>query len=276
MIINHRDVEYLRACFAGEKLYGDDFNSEELAQWYADEAEAYADLGAKDREHYSYKYHLINRLNLFNHLPEQEHFDRALGFGSAYGEEFLPLVKRIRNISVLDPSGAFSRSDLEGVPLDYRKPNTDGHMDYEDSSFDLVVCCAALHHVANVSFVISEFGRILKPGGYALIREPVVSMGDWRTHRRGLTARERGIPLPLMRRMIDAAGLAIHKETLAGFPLVRKLGDKVGSSVHKSIFLTRLDRALAHGFAFNWSYHAKGLWQHLRPTYASFVTRNAI
>lgn len=273
MKTSQHDEEYLRACFAGEKLYGNDFNGEELAHWYADEAEAYANLGAKKREGYNYKYHLINQLNLFEHIPDQKYFDRALGFGSAYGEEFLPLIKRISNISILDPSGAFPRSNLEGVPLDYCKPNIDGRMDYKDSSFDLVVCCAALHHVANVSLVISEFGRILRGGGYALIREPIVSMGDWRKHRRGLTNRERGIPLPLMRRMIGEAGFIIQKETLAGFPPVRRLGAKVGTSVYRSVFLTRLDVALARAFAFNWRYHARGIWQHLRPTHCSFVTR---
>ncbi len=34
---------------SGERLYGDDFTIEEIQKWFADEAEGYADLGAKEK-----------------------------------------------------------------------------------------------------------------------------------------------------------------------------------------------------------------------------------
>jgi hypothetical protein len=35
----------------------------------------------------------------------------------------------------------------------------------------------------------------LKPNGYLLLREPIISMGDWSFPRKGLTKNERGIPV---------------------------------------------------------------------------------
>jgi len=37
---------------SGERLYGDDFTIEEIQKWFADEAEGYADLCAKEKDRY--------------------------------------------------------------------------------------------------------------------------------------------------------------------------------------------------------------------------------
>lgn len=49
----------------------------------------------------------------------------------------------------------------------------DGHrMDLDDGSVDRVLCFDALHHVANMREVLSEMGRVLRPGGLAGYSEP--------------------------------------------------------------------------------------------------------
>jgi SAM-dependent methyltransferase len=49
----------------------------------------------------------------------------------------------------------------------------DGHrMDLPDESVDRVLCFDALHHVANMSEVLAEMGRVLRPGGVAGFSEP--------------------------------------------------------------------------------------------------------
>ena len=50
--------QQLAVYLSGKKLYGDDFSASQIAQWYADEAEAYADLGAANRHSYCYGYHV--------------------------------------------------------------------------------------------------------------------------------------------------------------------------------------------------------------------------
>ena len=56
-----------------------------MEQWFAEEAEGYADLGAKDRATYRYTYHALNWYHGFRHLPPRE-FHAVLGLGSAYGD----------------------------------------------------------------------------------------------------------------------------------------------------------------------------------------------
>ncbi len=49
----------------------------------------------------------------------------------------------------------------------------DGHrMELDDASVDRVLCFDALHHVANTREVLSEMGRVLRPGGLAGFSEP--------------------------------------------------------------------------------------------------------
>jgi 2-polyprenyl-3-methyl-5-hydroxy-6-metoxy-1,4-benzoquinol methylase len=49
----------------------------------------------------------------------------------------------------------------------------DGYrMDLDDKSVDRVLCFDALHHVANTRDVLSEMGRVLRPGGLAGFSEP--------------------------------------------------------------------------------------------------------
>jgi SAM-dependent methyltransferase len=49
----------------------------------------------------------------------------------------------------------------------------DGHrMDLDDASVDRILCFDALHHVANMRDVLSEMGRVLRPGGLAGFSEP--------------------------------------------------------------------------------------------------------
>ena len=49
----------------------------------------------------------------------------------------------------------------------------DGHrMDLADASVDRVLCFDAFHHVSNVREVLSEMGRVLRPGGMAGFSEP--------------------------------------------------------------------------------------------------------
>ncbi len=38
----------------GKKLYGDDFNLDEIKRWFEDEKEGYANLGAKNKERYRF------------------------------------------------------------------------------------------------------------------------------------------------------------------------------------------------------------------------------
>ena len=81
--MNDDPHHYLR----GQAIFGDDFQQDEIDAWFRDEAEGYANLGAKNSYNYKYAYHAMNRIHGFNMIPSSRRFDHVLGFGSAYGDE---------------------------------------------------------------------------------------------------------------------------------------------------------------------------------------------
>ena len=263
-------LDDIERCLRGEKLYGDDFCAAEIEQWYADEAEAYANLGAKDRENYQYKYEQMNRVFGYHYLDNRQ-FAHVLGFGSAYGDELEPIARRIKRLTIVDPSEAFVSTEVHGIPCEYVKPAVDGSLPFDDGAFDLITCFGVLHHIPNVSYVMRELNRCLAPGGFALVREPIVSMGDWRKPRAGLTPHERGIPLRLFREMIGNSGFVVIHEQLCGFRLLARLFDLFGGDLYRSRLGTRLDGILASSMSWKQSYHPSGRLSKVQATAAYYV-----
>ncbi|MGZ8944562.1 MAG: class I SAM-dependent methyltransferase [Methylococcaceae bacterium] len=256
----------------GKTLFGDDFNTTQIAEWFADEKEGFADLGAKDAAAYNYGYHALNKFHGFKYLPNRE-FENVLGFGSAYGEELLPIKSQIKSATIVDPSDAFVRDSVYGIPLTYVKPSPDGKLPFANDNFDLMTCFGVLHHIPNVSSVVSELARILKPDGYILLREPIVSMGDWRHPRRGLTKRERGIPLHILEAIVKSNGLEIVKCTLCDFPVTERIFLKLG--MYNTYLATLVDAWVSAAFAWNLNYHPSNTLQRFRSRSAFLVLRKS-
>jgi 2-polyprenyl-3-methyl-5-hydroxy-6-metoxy-1,4-benzoquinol methylase len=149
----------------------------------------------------------------------------------------------------------------------------DGRIHYAEGVFDLLTCFGVLHHIPNVSTLVSEFYRCLAPDGYALVREPVISMGDWREPRPGLTKRERGIPLGILRNTLREAGFTIVRETLCMFSVTQRLGRILRESPFNCRAIVRWDRLASRLFAWNLRYHATNVLQKLRPVAVFYVLR---
>jgi SAM-dependent methyltransferase len=265
----------IERALAGETLYGDDFSEEEIAQWFEDEREGYFDLYYGDKRNpvrapETYEYAGLAELHGFRWLAART-YDRVLGVGSAHGAELLPVLGRTRHLTVLEPSEGFAHSDIHGTPVEYVKPDASGVMPFPSDNFDLIVCLSVLHHVPNVSTVLREMSRVLKPGGRILLREPTHSMGDWRKVRRGLTRRERGIPPAIFREIIDGAGLCVVKETRCMFSLVSRLQRLMRRPVWAVDWVVRMDAFLCSLPLWPSVYHARGTWHKLRPTAVAYV-----
>ena len=261
----------LQECFAGRKLYGDDFTAEQMAEWYRDETEAYASMPYEDARTATYVYHAWNRWWGYRFLPRDRVFESALGFGSAFGEEFLPVIGRIRSLTILEPSESFVRSEVHGVSVRYVKPAVSGDLAFPDGAFDLVTCLGVLHHVCNVSHVLGEIARCLRPGGFVLVREPIMSMGDWTKPRRWLTKRERGIPDLLFRGMIGRAGLRVVHAGYCQFRPIPKLCDLLGVHAFNWMWITWLDAAICRLLSFNTTYHRTTFLQKFGPQSVYYV-----
>ncbi|MBN9352242.1 MAG: class I SAM-dependent methyltransferase [Chitinophagaceae bacterium] len=200
--------EYLN----GTKLYGDDFSIDQIVKWHEEEVEGFSNLIDAGKGTYKYGYHQMNRIHGFNKIREAN-FKNVMGLGSAYGYEFFPIIEKIEHLVIVEPSSILFSNKIGGLVPDYIKPSVKGDLPFEDNSFDLITCFGTLHHIPNVSFVISELVRILKKDGYLLIREPIISMGDWQAPRKGLTKNERGIPVSFFEKEFQKYSLkTISKE----------------------------------------------------------------
>ena len=256
--------------FSGKKLYGDNFSSKQIKEWFENEKEGYSNL--IDSTNYSYDCHELNKMYGYNKIKQIKKFKNVLGFGSAFGHELLPILDKIKNIIIIEPSKKLRSKSLKGKPVKYIKPNVNGKIDYPDNSFDLITCFGVLHHIPNVSYVIKELTRVLKKGGIMLIREPIISMGDWRKSRKGLTKKERGIPLDIFRRIIRQNSLRVISEKKILFPTTRRL--KLGKKhACNSKFLVFLDTVLSCLFSWNDTYHAINFFHKLRPQAVFYVLK---
>lgn len=259
--------------FSGRKLYGDDFSIDQLETWYEQEKEGYAGEVLSRRESYRYKYHALNEYFGFRHI-ELKAGASALGLGSAYGSEFIPILPRLGHVTIIDPSDEFAaRQKLADVPVSYRKPTVDGTLEFPDNAFDLITCFGVLHHIANVSRVLSECRRCLAPDGVMLCREPIVTQGDWRKPRRGMTRNERGIPLLLFQEMVRDCGLSMERASLFDFSPFVRIMDSLGAPVFTSRLATLVDNALARLFSFNTSYHRVRFMEKCGPASVFMVLR---
>lgn len=267
-------IKHTSDCLSGQRLYGDDFSEDAIQAWFEDEKEGFADLGAKNQASYCYEYHGLNLLHGFRYLPTKI-YRHTLSVGGAYGEELRPFLQNIKAVTILEPSGTFATESLEGVPVKYARPHPSGIMPFKDATFDLATCFGCLHHIPNVSAVLRELYRCIKAGGFALIREPIISMGDWRLPRRGLTKRERGIPLPVFRMLITKTGFSIEKETLCGFPVTSRIGGMLVTHHFNSHMMVRIDQFLARMFVWNYRYHPATFIRKFIPTVAAYVLKKS-
>lgn len=256
--------------FAGDELYGDSFDAEEIAQWFADEEEGHASLWAAQRKRVGYEYHALNAVHCFQYLGDRR-YSHVLSVGGATGDELHPLLSRVDRITILEPSSSYIDQDIQGIPIRYVKPHPSGIMPFKDNEFDLITCFGCLHHVPNVPMVIREMVRCLAPGGTMLMREPIVSMGDWRKPRVGLTKHERGIPLGIFRSIVSGTGVRIVRETLGGFPLTPRLRTLLRRHPYNSYLAVWLDKMLSIGFSWNYRYHPVTVFQKLTPSLVSYV-----
>lgn len=241
---------------------GENLTLSECEKWYAEEREAYDQIQPER----GYPYHTANYRHGYRYLPEQTGAD-VLAFGGGGGDELRPILPRIRHITLHESSSRMAdTTELHGIPCDFSGARADGALPFQDQAFDLITCLGVLHHIAKVSTVLEEFHRVLKPGGFALIREPIVSMGDADKPRKGLTPRERGLPLPWLMDQISRIGFTPLHQTLFQFLPLSIPCDFLKIQPYNTPALTRLDEALCRMFPGSGRYERTRLHHVFSPT----------
>lgn len=265
--------------FDGHKLYGDDFSIDKITEWYKEEEEGYSKIESRELELLDkgiYLYEHINKIHGYKFLDKNRTYKNVLGIGSATGHEFLPILDRIENLYILEPSDKLKGQKIRDKNITYVKPEIIGDILFEDDFFDLVTCFGVLHHIPNVSHVLKEIYRTMNNDGIFLLREPIVTMGDWRHLRYGLTKNERGLPKPFLDEQIDKLNLEIISEkycfTLSSFfsKITQNLLSKPIYGYKSYVYF---DKIISSIFKNNVKYHTENKFQRLFPQSVYFVLK---
>jgi len=270
--------EFLQEYYAGQKLWGDDFSLDEIREWYQMEENAcfeiYQERGQveqgkmpnNDYMHWEYGYQPA--------LAGRKSLGKTLGLGSGNGEEFRPVRKFIEHLYIVESAEGYFHNDATTT---YAKAQPDGTLLFEDNFFDTSVNIAVLHHIPNLSHVLRELYRVLKPGGICLVKEPITTLGPWHVPRKaGLAPCERGFPRDLVEKLVRQTGFEVIQRTYFEFPPLRHLRDRGGVDTYNSAFWTKFDHLCCALTNWNYRYHRTGFFQRLAPSYVFLVLRKPV
>jgi SAM-dependent methyltransferase len=261
--------------FTGEKLYGDDFSIEQIQEWYRQESEAYAQMYGINAKIETYTHH-VNNMYGYKYLKKIPTFSKVMGLGSSWGYEFLPIIDKIQELHIIEASLQTRSKKLGSLTPVYHTPNVSGAINFPDNSFELINVFSTLHHIPNVTFVLKELFRVLKPNGYLLLKEPVISMGDWRRQRAGLTLNERGIPEKILDKTIKESNMCIIQKHY--FACMTSFFVRMTN--HHYFFRSKcyytIDKYLSKLFAFNIVYHSTTRLKRIAPQSVFYVLRKQL
>lgn len=123
-------------------------------------------------------------------LPEsiKDHFDRYefakkylkpdfivldAACGTGYGSEILAnSVKKVVSLEISDHALDWGRSHHQKSNIEFKKADLNEPIDLPDNYFDAIISFETLEHVGNQKNLLSEFKRVLKPGGILIISSP--------------------------------------------------------------------------------------------------------
>lgn len=198
----------------GDVLFGDDLSDEELELWFAQEKEAFfqRDGGRGSVDPWYTYMRLVNERLGFSQVSFPDELARSvLVLGPGSGAEIERFAARNQHwqIYFVEASDNLKKELRRRFPastlVDVR---SSGDLNVPEGSQDVVCAFSVLHHVPNVSHVVCEIARSLRPGGLFLVREPCSSMGVWGSWR-AATPNERGISSRLLTKMASAVGLEL-------------------------------------------------------------------
>lgn len=197
---------------------------------------------------------------------------RSIALGPAAGHDVAPFAESVTEFHCIEPAHAFWRTEIAGVKATYHDPSPDGSIALPSASMDSAIAIGVFHHIPNVSAVVAEIARVLKPGGLLLTREPIVSMGDWTKPREGLTVNERGIPDRIFRDIIGNSGLRIVRATYCDFGPLARIAIKAGMRApYENNLLTRMDLLLSGMLKSRVRYHRAGLMEKFAPASLAII-----
>jgi SAM-dependent methyltransferase len=270
-------AELREAQLNGKALYGDDLGSDELRVWYEKEENAYIDLRnnfyatTNANDQYDYEYQALNDFHAISFLLNRR-FGCCVALGCAAGDDVTPLAPVVDRFVAIEPAERWWRTEIGGKPATYLKPQASGNIDLPSTSADLATSLGVLHHIPNVTHVVSEIARILRPRGLFIVREPISWMGDWRRPRAGLTANERGLPVTWFEHTVRSAGFTVVRRHLCMFRAVALLATRLGvPSPYNSRAVTVVDWLVSEALRWNARYRRDMFVKKIAPGSAFWI-----
>jgi SAM-dependent methyltransferase len=262
---------------SGRRLYGDNFSSDQIREWYDSEVTGYFDLLSDhyritDADNqYNYEYDALNQFHAIRMLRKRR-FDTCLALGCAAGDDIAPLAPVVRRFIAIEPAEKWWHSDIGGRPAVYMRPTAIGDIKIDSATVDLATSFGVLHHIPNVSHVVGEIARVLKPGGLFVLREPISSMGDWRKARAGLTANERGLPMGWFESLARTTGFRILARHACMFGPLSTITKKLGISLPFSRMpIVKLDWFISEALRWNARYWRDTFAKKIAPSSAFWI-----
>lgn len=109
-------------------------------------------------------------------FPKQ-HFQKALNLGTGEGDYdrmIAPFCKQLIACDINENDVAFARQLNKDIPnITYQVENA-LQLSFEDHTFDLISSVDVIEHVGQPEQMMREIGRVLKPGGVAMITFPTL------------------------------------------------------------------------------------------------------
>lgn len=140
---------------------------------------------------------------LFGRLGADPHGGTCVEVGSGPGRMTAGLAERFDRVLALDVSPAMLERARTAIPDEHVefRPISGERLDGVDDAFaDVLICYLVLQHLPSRDVVlsyISEFARVLKPGGEAFVQLPVLEDGlrprAWRAARSALVPLTRSL-----------------------------------------------------------------------------------
>jgi SAM-dependent methyltransferase len=261
----------------GRSLYGDNFSSDQIREWYDSEVTGYFDLLSNhykitdEDNKYNYEYDALNQFHAIGGLLRRQ-FDTCLALGCAAGDDIAPLAPVVQRFIAIEPAERWWRNDIGGKPAVYMRPSAIGDIRLDSATVDLATSFGVLHHIPNVSHVVGEIARVLKPGGLFVLREPVSSMGDWRKARVGLTANERGLPIEWFESLARTVGFKILARHACMFGPLSIITKKLRISLpFARMPIVKLDWLISEAFQWNARYWRDTFAKKLAPSSAFWI-----
>jgi SAM-dependent methyltransferase len=258
----------------GRSLYGDNFSSDQIREWYESEVTGYFDLRSQhfkttdEQGGYAYEYAALNHYHAFGALLHRQ-FDTCLAMGCAAGDDIAPLGPIVRKFIAIEPAEKWWRASIGGRPAVYMRPSAIGDIALDSDSVDLATSIGVLHHIPNVSHVVAEISRVLRPGGLFVLREPISSMGDWRKGRPGLTAHERGLPIQWFETLAQDHGFRIVARRACMFAPLSAVAKKLRiTAPFAAMPIVRIDHLMSEALRWNARYWRDSFAKKLAPSSA--------